>query len=112
MKSLVQLIVACFAIYGGYYFLKQYAAYLKIKKTEENGKNKFIKDYLPELLEYRQKYKAIRDKYDLERKWNEGTNIPEAYFSEINRLQFEHMEMLEQQRRLGYYVEDGYFIDY
>ena len=117
---LKNLLIGSSILYFCYWVLRILIEYIKTgreAKEKEKAEKEFANLYLPKLLEYRRKYKDIRDRYDPKLEWNEGTTIPKEYFEEIDSLQQEHSEMIEQQRTIerrfgNYSVEDGYFIDY
>lgn len=112
-EALGLIAFGCFVLYACYFVAAHFPAYLRNRKAKRAQDKKFREEFdIAELLAYRQKYKAIRDKYDPERKWNETTTVPKEYFSEIDSLQYEHQSMIELLEKRGSWCEGGYFVDY
>ncbi|MEO8019720.1 MAG: hypothetical protein ABI769_18065 [Pseudomonadota bacterium] len=83
------------AIYFGAHFHHWWTVTRPEKRREKEEQR--LNDI--EYWEYKRKHDAIRDKYDPEGEWNEGTSVPWAFTKEIQELNEEYHDVIV--RRFG-----------
>lgn len=68
----------------------------RAERKVERAKERQLKADEPLRNEFWAKHKAIRDKYDPEHQWNEGTSLPMEYRQEMEDLNIEYRAVMDR----------------